>query len=391
MVSVLLSYIGAVELAYVIRDIAHQIYLHDKQNDNNNSDDDDLKRYQERLRKSIADAMESIDIEANENLTQMQDGVVYDNGYRVESVENLDSIQQQQIENAKNDNKNNSSDTNEFLKNERMANENASSIKPKLSEESSSYEPLSPQSSAEMPDIHFDEYNHSDQPISNDQYSEEYLRSMDGVKFRPLVRDDGTGRRRAYKKRQQSSSSTSSEQPSRRPSREDELKMFTSLEEEEFEAIKKDGNYTPIQYSSDPNLKVHKKHSRRHKRSPAREYAGSSDNMNRRNSSDIDDNERTDPWGDVQPNQFHDTDLWKRERANSIAEETEDVKTETENGTADQRFNKSLRVDEKSERDCFSPVGKKTPRMSSFEEASDSQHTLAINALKRQNSKENVS
>lgn len=403
MLSVLLSYVGAIELVFVLRDITHQVCLHDKQNaygKDTANEDNDLKRYQDRIRKSLSDAIESIDIQAHDNLTQMQDGVLYDNGYRIENTEDLESIRQQ-IENIAlaaatkvSDDQNRSPD--EFLQNERTANNVADNrvskpthstqlLNAKPSEESSSYEPLSPQSSAEMPDIHFDEYDHPESSMPNDQYSEEYLRSLDGIKFRPLVRDDGTGRRRAYKKRQQSSSSTSSDQPSRRSSREDELKMFTSLEEEEFEAIRKDGNYSPLQYSSEPNLKVHKKHSRRHKRSPVRE---GTDNANRRHSSDLDDNDRVDPWGDVQPNQFHDTDLWKRERANSIAEEDNDEGGKTEANAA----YKSLQLDnEKGQRNCFSPVGKKTPRLSSFEDATDSQHAMAINALKRQNSKENVS
>lgn len=57
-------------------------------------------------------------------------------------------------------------------------------------------------------------------------------RSLDGVKFRPLQRDDGTGRRRSYKKRHSSSSNSSRDS---KASREEELKIFTSLEEDEFE------------------------------------------------------------------------------------------------------------------------------------------------------------
>lgn len=52
------------------------------------------------------------------------------------------------------------------------------------------------------------------------------------MKFRPLQRDDGTGRRRSYKKRHSSSSNSSRDS---KASREEELKIFTSLEEDEFE------------------------------------------------------------------------------------------------------------------------------------------------------------
>ncbi|KAM3961633.1 four and a half LIM domains protein limpet isoform 3-T3 [Aphomia sociella] len=108
------------------------------------------------------------------------------------------------------------------------------------------YRPLSPTPQTQtLPEIHFQSFNEEKRGV----YSEDFLRSLDGIKFRPLQRSDPSGRRRSFKKRHSSSSNSSKES---RASRDEELKMFTSLEETEFERMNNDENYTG--FGSTPNL-----------------------------------------------------------------------------------------------------------------------------------------
>lgn len=431
LLSVLFSYVGAIELAFVVRDIYHQVDLHQQRLQNgedvqSNIDDEELKRIQNALRSSLAaltladetpatedepvtdddelkriqNSIRSSLVEASsaedQNAEQMQDGVQYENGYRVVTDDSgydeatAERWNQRRKELITADEEISPSEA--LIKSERTINETASktesqsnkSSRPnhldaKESEESSSYAPISQQSSVsiDMPDIHFDEYERSDAKDPNS----EHLRALDGIKFRPIVRDDGSGRRRAFKKRQQSSSSTESGEANTRSSREEELKMFTSLEEEEFGKMQ-NSDYAPITYSSDPNLKVKKQH-RRHKRSPAKHDATGSDD---------EDAENGDPWGDVQPKHFHDTDLWKNERATSIVEEIEDDTNRAGEGLMrrDPKF-KAVMQSESNARRGFSPVGEKKPKLLSFEDATDSQHNIVLDAINRKASIDDVS
>ncbi|XP_018804937.1 PREDICTED: trichohyalin isoform X1 [Bactrocera latifrons] len=200
------------------------------------------------------------------------------------------------------------------------------------------------------------------------QYTEDYLRSLDGIKQRPLVREDGSGRRRAFKKRRSSGSSNSSFDS--RASREEEVKMFTSLEEEELQPKKEgDTDFTPITYASEPLLKV-KMPRRRHKRSPAKD-AKPSDNNVRGSLEMLDEEANTNPWGEVTPEHYKDMPFWKHEKSMSIDEEAIELehpakKTETE------KDNNARNV----------------PQTAAFEEATHTQNEEAITAIKRQQTKE---
>ncbi|KAJ2946861.1 hypothetical protein O0L34_g16191 [Tuta absoluta] len=107
------------------------------------------------------------------------------------------------------------------------------------------YRPKSPITPQPLPEIQFQSYDDDTRGVK--VYSEDFLRSLDGIKHRPLQRNDPTGRRRSFKKRHSSSSTSSRES---RQSREEELKMFTSLEEAEFERMSAERG----SISSSPNL-----------------------------------------------------------------------------------------------------------------------------------------
>lgn len=393
--SVLFSYVGAVEFVFIVRDILHQIELHQRRlEESTNEDlDDGLQHMQDTLRKSISVARRC----ESEQYQCMQDGVLYENGYRVDtitedwievrraiergqaetavahavdegrrSVESNVSASSNSAEHSSNSNSNASTNT-VIEKDGVQSNKTADNGQTKGDNEND----RSRSSSPDAADIHFD------------AYSENYLRSLDGIKLRPLVRDDGSRRRRAMKRGQSNSSNSSASAVSL--SREEELKMFTSLEEEEFETIR-NSDYKPLQYSSEPNLKA-SQHSRRHKRSPVQDLS--------RRSSDVIDDEVNDPWGEVVPEPYHETELWKKERNMSIAEAEDDTTNGIQQSAAAAAHNQITKLrngDIGTDFDrCYSPVGKKYTKTSSFEDASGADHTRALNILRAQTSKDDVS
>lgn len=392
--SVLFSYVGAVEFVFIVRDILHQIDLHQRRLEGTTNEDldDGLQRMQDTLRKSISVARRC----ESEQFQCMQDGVLYENGYRVDTItedwiEVRRAIERGQAETAVahavdegrrsvESNVSGGSNSGDHSSN---SNSNASAntviendgVQSNKTANGANESDRSHSSSPDAPDIHFD------------AYSENYLRSLDGIKLRPLVRDDGSRRRRALKRGQSNSSNSSASAVSL--SREEELKMFTSLEEEEFESIR-NSDYKPLQYSSEPNLKA-SQHSRRHKRSPVQDLS--------RRSSDVID-EVNDPWGEVVPEPYHETELWKKERNMSIAEAEDDATNGIQQSAAaaaapafDHNQITKLRnsdIGTDFER-CYSPVGKKYTKTSSFEDASGADHTRALNILRAQTSKDDVS
>lgn len=424
--SIFFSYVGAVEIAFIVRDIVHQIGLHQRHIESNRSCDG-LQQIQQNIRESLnlARSRRGSCNDDDASMQFMQDGVQYENGYRVETAAELAATAHWMATrsakaNEEFDRANPSSDddfnvvsdhstlslpsssqensTNTVLENEswnfiefeqrKIESTNDTGYpKSRIDDDDQSdagertSQLMSPNSSSvnEMPDMHFDEY------------SDGYLRALDGIKQRPLVRNDGTKRRRAFKK-SGSSTSSSDERQEMRKSREEELKMFTSLEEEEFEMIKK-SDYKPLQYSSEPNLKA-KRHVRHHNRSPMRRRNESEDDEYENDNSNDDYSVRNrnadaaetinDPWGDVKPEHFHDTELWRRERAMSIPEMDGDSTNEDDFIDAPSKaFEKSAvrSLENEANGRSYSPVGVKPTKSSSFEEATESDHARVTEML----------
>lgn len=418
--SIFFSYVGAVEIAFIARDIVHQIGLHQQHIETNRSCDG-LQQIQQNIRDSLNLARSrshSCTDDVDSKVQFMQDGVEYENGYRVTNAEDLTATERwMKARNAKvnedfeRGNRSSDDDINvvsdhstislpsssqdnsaktvleneswNFVEMGKQKNESADIGYPQSPNDDDDLSDggdrtsqlMSPTSSSinEIPDMHFDEY------------SDAQMRALDGIKQRPLVRNDGTKRRRAFKK-SGSSTSSSDERQEKRKSREEELKMFTSLEEEEFEMIK-NSDYKPLQYSSEPNLKT-KRHVRQHNRSPMRRHNDSDDDdeydndysTRKRNGNAGD--AINDPWGDVRPEHFHDTELWKRERAMSIAENDLDSTNEDDIANSPSKslqksFPRRLDDDGRS----YSPVGLKITQSSSFEAATDSDHKRVTEML----------
>ncbi|KAM7357478.1 uncharacterized protein ACRADG_002815 [Cochliomyia hominivorax] len=240
--------------------------------------------------------------------------------------------------------------------------DDASSIDPASSQQSSfstqPSEEITTGTDTQYPQQERQEPDGEDTNVTNLQYSDDYLRSLDGIKQRPLMREDGSGRRRAFKKRRSSNSSNSSRES--RHSRDEELKMFTSLEEEEMKDTA-DSEFTPIRYTSEPTLKV-KGHHRRHKRSPAKDMRHSDDSL--RSSLERLGEESTDPWGEVKPEHYKHTEFWKREKTLSIDEEMEYEKPA-------------------SSEEVAYDTATNMPSASSFEEATQMQNEEALTALQK--------
>ncbi|XP_065358806.1 trichohyalin isoform X2 [Calliphora vicina] len=240
--------------------------------------------------------------------------------------------------------------------------DDASSIDPASSQQSSfstqHSEEITTGTDSQYPQQERQEPDGEDTALTNLQYSDDYLRSLDGIKQRPLVREDGSGRRRAFKKRRSSNSSNSSRES--RHSRDEELKMFTSLEEEEMKDTA-DSEFTPIRYTNEPTLKV-KGHHRRHKRSPAKDAKHADDSL--RSSLERLGEETSDPWGEVKPEHYKQTEFWRREKNVSIDEEME--------------FEKPT-----SSEDVAYDTATNMPSASSFEEATRMQNEEALTALQK--------
>ncbi|EDW69025.2 trichohyalin isoform X1 [Drosophila virilis] len=238
-----------------------------------------------------------------------------------------------------------------------------SSVEPDSSQQSSFSTQLSEDRSHQMTEEERQEPEGEDY-VPDVQYTEDYLRSLDGIKSRPLLREDGSGRRRAFKKRRSSGSSNSSRDS--RASRDEELKMFTSLEEEELRHGEK-ADYNPIKYSTEPALRV-KPHHRRHKRSPAKDVMPATDASG---SLEMLGEEGTNPWGEVLPEPYKNTEFWKREKALSIDEE-------------------ELDLERRASGEEVPDEAQITPKESSFEHATEEQNALAAHTLLQQRSKEQL-
>lgn len=320
--SVFVGCVGAVELISVVQYISDQLIFSKDREENKNKLQNDIEKIQENIRESIS----LIENDETNEIKSMKDGVLYKDGYRQDDQpkdqELLDKYNKRMLEVSLGD-----------------AEESTTKIeRTNLNKEPSS-------SNQSPPAINFEE---------DGEFSEEYLRSLDGVKNRPLVRDDGTGRRRAFKKRN-SSSSISSEDS--KAIREEELKMLTNMEEEEL--------------SSDVNLKV-KKHSKRHKRSPIKETKSKDDDsMSRSSLDDVDEIEGEEevesPWGDIGPGHHKSSEFL---RGDSIVEED----SEDEELPKSETIVRTVRSSNLSEQN---------PNVSSFEEATDSQHDEAIDNFQK--------
>lgn len=280
---------GALEFFFIARHLYHWTMRHCQKYDENS-----LAHIQEQLKSAIAVAA---DREKN-GYKAMEDGVLYKDGFRIDPESLLKSSQsleksselleksslisekpEKQTPNEperKLPDKTTRSITQtlktQFSQDPEQDNRSVS-FKSKLkhpeniSEESiepqSSKSSFSTQFSSEGPPI-IEDREREDPEGEPTEYPDDYIRSLDGLKNKPLTRDDGTGRRKAYKMRRSSDSSNSSRDS--RTSRDEELKMFTSLEEREQGS----SDFVPIQYT-DQNLKV--KPRRRHKRSPGHDFS----------------------------------------------------------------------------------------------------------------------
>ncbi|XP_050676083.1 uncharacterized protein LOC126973001 [Leptidea sinapis] len=113
-----------------------------------------------------------------------------------------------------------------------------------------------------LPEFSFQSYE--DDRIGDIAFSDKFLRSLDGIN-----RNDPSFRRKTFRKRKSSSSNSSRDS---RASREEELKMFTSLEEAEFKSMNNENNYSG--FGSAPNLAA-----RSYSRSRSRERSNERKNV----------------------------------------------------------------------------------------------------------------
>lgn len=260
MLSVLFSYVGAVELAFIVRDLTHQLASHQTRLKNDQRKQSDISALQNKIRASISATVEA------ESIQQMQDGVLYKDGYRIDNEQAIQAVAQQWDERRK-----------------IMCESEVVTL------ESQPKSITSTENGIQNKRTNNTSLNECEGTVGNDDSLNDNEPNEQNS-YRPIVRDDRSGRRKAFKKRNSSGSQSSD---SIRLSREEELNMFTSLEEDEC----KNCSYIPISYSNETRKNVDPSFHEKRKYDAA--------------------------WGNAKPNTIHDSELWKRERATSIEEETE--------------------------------------------------------------------
>lgn len=342
LLSILISYVGAVELFYIVKNVTHFICAHDRYQQQCCNDPNDLSVIQSDVREALAAAR------AKESIHWMQDGVQYDNGYRVGKRDTVNENRWMEMRRRLSDDENSES-----------ARAKKNSDKPLnldenyLSENKTNLEQTISSVDIDPPTVSKNEILLTKPDSNESDISDDYLRSLDGIKHRPLVREDGSGRRRAFKKRR-SSENTAIDPESLKALREDELRLLSTLEQQEQESNSVN-DFERIKYTTNMSEDINKGVThQKMKASPDRVISNS-------HRSSID-HESPDQWGDVKPQHFKDSELWRRERTMSIEEENE---LEREEDKEHKRF---------------------IPHMTSFEEATTEDHKLAIDAINQQNS-----
>lgn len=272
LLSILFSYVGAVELMLFVRDIVHQVGLHDermKRNriSSNASSSSSLLDLQENLRKSLKSAQQRLT--DTDSIQSMADGIQYSQGYRILSANEqelskrwtearasltidtghdfstntveFDDVRETTVNAEQNDD----FQSNDSLRSSSLSVdtviENGEISRLNGNADPNMWQQLHDNGRDGVPDIRFDEF------------SQDYLHALDGIK-KGQRKTDEPRRRKGYK-------------------------------------------------STVPS-------------------GQSGDSLQRRRSEDID-GETDNPWGELKPESFHDAGLWTRERAMSIAENEE--------------------------------------------------------------------
>ncbi|KAJ6642302.1 hypothetical protein Bhyg_07249 [Pseudolycoriella hygida] len=231
LLSVLCSYMGALEIVFIVRDITHQLALHQMRL--RNEGQSDTSELQSKIKASI-NALETVDIESVE---QMQDGVLYKDGYRIENERSVEEIAQKWEERRKvlcvaelNTIESSPQSTGSNVYNIGNGIQNERTKKP------NEFECTTADDESMLNDVTLNEQNN----------------------YRPIVRDDRS-------------------------------------EEEE----NRNSSFTPINYSNDPQRNANA-------------------SFHEKSKYDID------ALSNKKPSSYHDSELWKRERATSIEEEREE-------------------------------------------------------------------
>lgn len=303
LLSILFSYVGAIELIFVVRDIVHQVGLHHerKKLNRNPSSPFTLHDIQQNIRKSIKSAQERL--HETDSIQSMADGIQYEQGYRIPSEGEKNTLNRWMEARANitiepshnlilNSLENNcgaettaaakyTQNDDSFIKDDSLRSSSLS-VETIIENRKNDYQVNSDELRKDAhligdgdgdgdgdgngdDDYDYDyDYEEDDDDdgdgedvhhnIHFNEYSQDYLHALDGIAKKDQRKNEESRRRKSYK-------------------------MFTSG------------------------------HS-------------SGDILLRRRSEDID-GETDNPWGELNPESFHDDGLWKRERAMSIAENEE--------------------------------------------------------------------
>lgn len=227
LLSILFSYIGACELMFVVRDIVHQVGLHHEKmkfNRNLSKATASLHGLQDDLRKSIKSAQ--VRLCETDSIQSMADGVQYEQGYRILPADEQDvekrwmeararlTIETSHIIEA-NDVENNqvvASSVSKCTSNEDQHGHddipNTDSLRRERRSSSISAETIVENTKINEPidsddvanEANYLHGNDNDEPnLHFDEYSQDYLYALDGVKKKGQRKNDEPRRRKSYK------------------------------------------------------------------------------------------------------------------------------------------------------------------------------------------------
>lgn len=313
LLSILFSYVGAVEFMFIVRDVVHQVGLHHNQMKIKRSSTSNglistaivssssLLDLQQNLRKSIKSAQERLN--ESDTVQSMEDGVRYEHGYRILS------------------------DDEENISKRWLEARASVTIEP---------EQLQQHSNAKILENNFVTSKSDDFRSENDSLHSSSL-SVDTVVERNIFKssnnDDVV---LANSDEQHQTHLINSSQSNRNNcvdnNNDDEVPdiHFDEYSEAYLHAL--DGVTTKSIRKNDDNINKRRKGFRNH--------SSANEMLQRRRSEDVD-GETDNPWGELKPESFHDDDLWKRERAMSIAENDE-IQAIVNEKSYQNRFSKAI-------------------------------------------------
>lgn len=312
LLSILFSYVGAIEMMFLVRDIVHQVSLHHDQMKMNqrssskstsfsDSSTQALNYLQQDIRKSIKLTHERLC--ESDSVQSMVDGVQYENGYRIPNADE-DDISKRWLQ-ARADSAiefGNDGHVNHVNKNAHNHIEVVNEMAGTLNKRSE--------------DIH----SEGDSLRSSSLSIETVIDKNEAAELHNRSNNNSKNNNKLGSKNANENNGT----------------IFAALLDEPSDKVPQNIHFDELNgVQRKPIHKMDETRRRKGLKFQSSGDGGADGAFQRRRSEDVD-GETDNPWGELKPEQFHNADLWKRERAMSIAENNEIQTISNENSYREQ-------------------------------------------------------